>query len=123
MIMTDEQLNKIQQDLLKQIDKPLQLENLIKDTADKIARSLSTVGKAKIDFQDRTYMFRARHTDTTIILIIADELKFKILGEKYRPYFVKGEIQNNLTYQENLRAVCEAYFRHITGLIQPEVLN
>ncbi len=119
---TDEQLQKIQDNLMNQLDSDDALEKEIMEVADKCSHDLAFRGKAFVEFNNRHYMLRARHTIDTILIIVADDLLFKIVGEKYRPAFIKGEIQNGLTYQENVRATVEAYFRHITNKIKPEEL-
>ena len=36
---------------------------------------------------------------------------------------VTVEIDNNFSEVENLRAAVEAFFRHVTNLVQPEEIN
>lgn len=58
-----------------------------------------------------------------INIVVADMVKFKLLREKYIPYQVTVEIDNNFSEVENLRAAVEAFFRHVTNLAQPEEIN
>lgn len=125
--MNDKQLEKLQEDLLAQVNAPLELEQRIKDISNKVAFDLYTSKKALIEFEDTQYLFKNRNIllneKKGINIVVADMVKFQLLKEKYIPYQVTIEIDNNFSELENLKAAIEAFFRHITNQTQPEEIN
>lgn len=125
--MDDKQLERIQEDLLAQVNAPLELEQRIKDISSKVAFDLYASKKALIEFEDTQYLFKSRNIllneKKGINIVVADMVKFKLLREKYIPYQVTVEIDNNFSEVENLKAAVEAFFRHVTNLVQPEEIN
>lgn len=125
--MDDKQLEKLQEELLAQVNAPLELEQYIKDISDKVAFELYASKKVLIEFEDTRYLFKSRSVFLNgkkgINIVVADMVKFKLLREKYIPYQVTVEIDNNFSEVENLRAAVEAFFRHVTNLVQPEEIN
>ncbi|MGO5439726.1 hypothetical protein ACTQX2_02475 [Megamonas funiformis] len=125
--MDDKQLEKLQEELLAQVNAPLELEQYIKDISDKVAFELYASKKVLIEFEDTQYLFKSRsvflNEKKGINIVVADMVKFKLLREKYIPYQVTVEIDNNFSEVENLRAAVEAFFRHVTNLVQPEEIN
>lgn len=121
--MDEQKLEQIQKELMEQIDAPLQLEKEIIELSNKIATDLTYVDKTTIEFDNTIYRFMVRKMPRVIFLLVADMTKASVVGTKYIPYQIKAEIDNNLSYKENLRASVLAFFRHITGLIKPEELD
>lgn len=125
--MDDKQLEKLQEELLAQVNAPLELEQYIKDISDKVAFELYASKKVLIEFEDTQYLFKSRSVFLNgkkgINIVVADMVKFKLLREKYIPYQVTVEIDNNFSELENLKAAIEAFFRHVTNLVQPEEIN
>jgi len=125
--LDDKQLEKLQEELLAQVNAPLELEQYIKDISDKVAFELYASKKVLIEFEDTRYLFKSRSVFLNgkkgINIVVADMVKFKLLREKYIPYQVTVEIDNNFSEVENLRAAVEAFFRHVTNLVQPEEIN
>lgn len=124
--MNDEQLEQIQNNLIQEFEAPIKLEKEILELADKISLDLYKSNKSLIEYNDIKYFFKSRKVNICnkkgIELVVADMDKFKLLYNKYQPYHVTAEIDNNLSDLENYKAIVEAFFRHITGLIKPEEL-
>ena len=125
--MNDKQLEKLQEELLALVNAPLELEQYIKDISDKVAFELYASKKVLIEFEDTQYLFKSRsvflNRKKGINIVVADMVKFKLLREKYIPYQVTVEIDNNFSELENLKAAIEAFFRHVTNLVQPEEIS
>ena len=60
--MTDEQLQALQDKIMKStFDEPEELENMIKDTTEKVARDLAFKASeySEVEFQEKHYKFQA----------------------------------------------------------------
>lgn len=126
--MTDEQITRIQEELMSSIQEKVDTEDMIKNTAREIAARLVFKDKVSAEFADKLYMFAyqqviAPGAKLGIMMLVADMQNFTLFKEKYRPYTVTVEIDNKFTLRENLQAVVEAFFRHITGTTQAEELE
>lgn len=129
MAMTEEQIDTIQKNMMKSyVDAPIELEERIKDTAEKTAGILvyQEGRKAEFEFNDTVYEAKLKKTVSDfkeiIYMVILDEKKLKSAGGHYVPFTVSAEVDNSFSYYENVKAMVEAFLRHITGTIQPEVL-
>lgn len=121
--MTDEQLKELQDRIMRDtIDAPAEIEALIADIAEKVARDLTfkTSQIARIDFDDYVYTFKATKKTVNfkqvVYMVIVNEAHRIIGGNKYRPYTVTAEIDNSKSYTDNLKAIVETFLRHISGL-------
>lgn len=121
--MTDEQLKELQECIMRDtIDAPAEIEALIADIAEKVARDLTfkTSQIARIDFGDYVYTFKATKKTVNfkqvVYMVIVNEAHRIIGGNKYRPYTVTAEIDNSKSYTDNLKAIAETFLRHISGL-------
>jgi hypothetical protein len=126
--MTDEQIQRIQDEIMSSIQSETDIEDTIKNTAREIAARLTFNDKISSEFIDTLYMFKYRKiilpgAKQGIMMLIANMVKYQQFKEKYRPYTVTVEIDNNFTFRENLQAVLEAFFRHMTGRTQAEMLE
>lgn len=128
-ILTDEQLAVIQEQMTHDvIDVPEELEELITDTAERVAREIALKdGKSTIDFQEEIYTFKAMKRVVSfkelIYMVVVNEEHRKMGGNKYRPYTVTAEVDNNFSYMENLQAMVETFLRHITGMVTAQELD
>lgn len=126
--MTEEQLQRIQDEIMHEtVEQPLELEALIKETAEKIARDIAFKnGSAKVEFDGEPFHFKAikKIVDFKqyIYMVVVNENHQKIGKEKYRPFTVEVMIDNSFTYVENLKAAAEGFLRHITGMVQAQEL-
>ena len=129
--MTESQLQSLEQEMMsKYIDAPAELEALIEDTTKKVARELyfSASQTSTVEFQDKVYVFKAKqkvmgNKRILFMVVINREYQDKI-NHGYKPYTVTAEIDNKFSYNENLEATVNTFFRHITGLTpEPEELN
>ena len=127
--MTEEQISKVEQELLdKYITAPLSLEQQIKDTATQAARNLVFGdGTAVFSFGDDNFVAKGKVVlkDSTreIVVAISNEQHREAAGNSYLPFSLCCELDNNFTLLENYKAVFEVFLRHITDTTLPEVLD
>lgn len=125
--MDDKQLKRIEQELIRQMDKELQREEMVEELAKEVAAKLIASGKAEVELEDKAYRFQYKvfeYGNKRIVnMVVADIRKFQILQERYIPYKVSAELDNNLSLQENLASVAEAFFRHVLGMVKAEELD
>ena len=127
--MTNEEIQRIHDSLYDEyIIDPENLEKEISDTADIAANQVLT-GKNTIAFHFKDNTFIARLIEDykgfvrVIRLVVSNESSRAIAGNRYIPYTVEAEVDNNLSARENYRTVFEAFLRHVCGAVQPEVLD
>jgi len=129
----DRKIAEIQQSLENQfINAPLMEDEEIKEASSVVARDLlfKTDNTARIEFQENTYTFKFKSVvkdfkEFILMFVINEETKAMAdkANQPYRPYMLSVEVTNSMDKIENLRAVVETFFRHITGSVRPEVLD
>lgn len=127
--MTEQDLQKVHNDLYDlYITDPENLEKEINAIASIAAKqALLNNGTITFQFQDNTFV--ARLTEDikgflrVIRLVVSNEESRKIAGNRYIPYTIEAEINNDMSAFENYCTVFEAFLRHICGAIRPEVLE
>lgn len=122
-------LEKVHEELYdKYVVDPENLEKEISAVADNAANQ-AFLGKDTVSFQFGDNIFVARLTEDikrfsrVIRVVISNENSRQIAGDRYIPYTLEAEVDNNLSAKENYRTVFEAFLRHVCGAIQPEVLE
>ena len=68
----------------------------------------------------------SREFKQVIHIVVTDMDKYeesRRTGKAYLPFTLEAEIDNKLSYSESMRGACAAFFRHITGAIEPEFLD
>ena len=125
--MREEDIQRIQNELMNKIDSDVAREewvvNLSKNIAGKLILSNKTT--AEIDGEELAFMYTAYQDGDTkgIRMIVANITKYRLIQEKYIPFTVKAEVNNELTLRENLEAVVEAYLRHILDMVEADEIN
>lgn len=127
--MTEQELQRVHDNLYElYITDPENLEKEISSVANNAARqALLSNGAVKFQFQDN--LFVAHLTEDikgfkrVIRLVVSNEESRRIAGNRYIPYTVEAEIDNNMSVLENYCTVFEAFLRHVCGAVQPEVLE
>lgn len=121
--MNDEQLQALQDKIMQEtIDAPAEMDLLIQETAEKVARDLALRSDktARVEFQEEVLQFKAYKTvlncKEVVYLVVVNEEHRKMGGNKYRPFTVTSEIDNSFSYVDNLKAIVETFLRHISGL-------
>ena len=121
----NENLAKLQDEMLGQVDQEVALEQEIEEASSRIAHNMAkSNNKSTFEVNSLVYEIQAARRAVPsksgikhyIIMIIADQMKMKILGKKYIPYTVNAEIDNNLEWEANLKAMIQAWMRHVSGL-------
>lgn len=125
--MTDEQLQSIQNDLMKSLDEEEKKEILIKEKSDNIAKNLLKFKKARVIIDEKPYSFVysiiEKNNKKSLCILAINENKFKLAYGKYIPAKIEAEYNNDFSEEENISKMIESYIRHITGLIKPEELE
>lgn len=119
----------------KYVTKPLELEEEIATTARNVAASLAvrsdgvtfefpSSGPQRAEFvvKQRTNWYDVGGSKT-ISLAISNEATRSRAGNKYIPYTISVEVNNNFTLRENYEAIIEAFLRHLVGEDRPEVID
>lgn len=124
--MNEKELKRIEEELLRGLNKEEEAENTVKELSEQIAAKLVMQNKTTAEIEDKEYAFAYRQItvgkNKGIFMIVADVAKYKILQEKYVPYTVTAEIDNDFTLRENLESIVEAYLRHILDMVKAEEL-
>lgn len=128
MAMTDEQIQRIQDEIMSSINAETDIEDLIKETAREVGSRLAFSDKVHVEFMDVVYLFKYKKTilpgaKQGIFMFIANMENYRKFKDKYKPYTATVEIDNKFTMRENLQSVIEVFFRHITGRTQAEILE
>lgn len=121
--MTDEELKRLEQQLLGELDNEANEEQHILTISKEIAARLMFNKKIQMEMFDSIYNISYAVNGNRIVIVFADPLKYKIAHKIYRPFSVVYEIENNLSMQENLTCACEAFFRHEAGKNEVSELN
>lgn len=120
--MNEEQLQRIQDEIMRGMNKEQQMEDMVKNMSGEIAAKLSLQAKTHAEVEGMEYMFAYRQITVGkkpgIFMTVANINKYRILQDKYRPYTVTAEIDNAFTMTENLQAIVEAYLRHILDMVK-----
>lgn len=125
--MTEEQLKKIQDELMGGINKEDEAEeNLIalaKDISDKLLHTNQAVEEVEgrpMTFKYRTYEQAGK---SKVFMTVASHFMYEVGLDKYKPYMVDVEMDNEMSLEENLFAIVEAFLRHVLGMVKAEELN
>jgi hypothetical protein len=120
--MNEEQLQRIQDEIMRGMNKEQQMEDMVKNLSGEIAAKLALQAKTHAEVEGMEYMFAYRQITVGkkpgIFMTVANINKYRILQDKYRPYTVTAEIDNAFTMTENLQAIVEAYLRHILDMVK-----
>lgn len=125
--LDDKQIDQIAKDIIGNIDSELKLKSEIKEMARVASFKLVThERKVYVTIKDKPYLINAvrRMIDKreVIDIVIADPVAVK-KTQNYRPFLVQGEVDNNLSYNENLTATIESFLRHAYGLTEAAELD
>lgn len=132
--MDDKQLDQIRDQWIKSIDEDVKAEKEIDELSSLLSAQLLLGGKTSGVVDETEYEFIYRKVNfrkptpenstaiaTNMILIASSVAKRKITGAKYIPYQCTAELDTRYSEVENLKAVVEAFLRHKTGRIKPDM--
>lgn len=126
LYMNEKELKRIGQELLKGLDKEQEAEEMVAELSNEIAAKLTLQSKASAEIDGTEYVFAYRQimigNKKGIFMIVVNANKYRLLQEKYRPYTVTAEIDNDFSLRENLQSIVEAYLRHILDMVKPDEL-
>lgn len=119
------EFDEIYKTLINEIDDEVELERHIEERSKEIATQLYLSHSARVEINNAAYRMSytihdketpGKHRKTKhIVLIAANETKFKLAGGKYMPFIADAEFNENLEVKENLEMIVESLVRKITG--------
>lgn len=114
---SDKELEKIQNDIIKQMDQEKDEDYQLKEHAKSIAKNLAKSNKCNVEWNNKhlSMIYKLDSQKNLIYLIVANKDLYKIAPEKYKPLVLTYEILNDLSLEENLNTAVEAYFYHVLG--------
>lgn len=125
-------LDKLQQELMDEIDKEAELEKSIVDSSKAIAQELFTKKRTRAIIDEKTFTL-AYHPYSTkdekdkevkhLCILAINEFHFKLSTGNYRPYKVEAEYDPEYSEVENLEMIVESFIRHLAGIIKPEEIQ
>lgn len=133
-----EDLDKIQKEMLDEIDNGIKKNEEIVHAVQDIVSSLIVYSKASAEINAKKYMVKTTISETgqmvldakgnkvalrQIVLIAMDVVKASIMTGRYTPCIVRVDYNYDLTMKGNITAAVEGWVRHITGTIKPEMLE
>ncbi len=123
--MNEIELQKIENELINSIDKETQTDNDIRTASEEIAAALVLSGSTQYSFNDIIYSFRyiCNKANKQITIVAANVNKYKIAGNKYKPFIINASLDDRYTEVQSAIAAIEGFIRHITSNIKPEYLD
>ena len=118
--MTEEEIKKIEDHLMLQyVTQPLELEDLISKVAATVAGRLLYAPNRTASFEFMGDVFVARckefsgHGKKQIYFVISNETTREMAGNKYIPFTLSCDVDNNFSVIDNYRAAIEGFLRHL----------
>ena len=125
--MDEKKLQQIQDEILKSMNKEEVMEQQIETLSKEIAAKLIFGDIVKEEIEGRPLTFKYRQYQAggkdKLFMTVASEFMYQMGQEKYKPYMVDVEIDNEMDLQHNLSATVEAFLRHILGIVKAEELG
>lgn len=110
-----DKIDKYIEEEFSKIDKEVEEENNIREYSSQIRKQLENSRTVIVKYNNTEYELGFIHEDNTMMLIRKDIAKEKIAGNKYRPFIVTGEFNNDLSLEQNYETVISAFLGHISG--------
>lgn len=132
---------EVEKNLKDKLEKEIKTEEEIKKNSIDLADKLLKKRKAVITIDKKPYslvmkintinkkMFNKKTSTVEILpldyisIIAADVNKYKLSRGKYIPFTISAEIDKRYSVKDNLKTVCEAFIRHVTGQIKAEYID
>lgn len=125
--MDDKQLQKIQDEIMSEMDRESQIEKNISNSTEAITQHLIARSKCHTEINGTEYMFSYRllknETQNILYLLVANVVKFKLAGNQYVPYSATAPMDMQYSESDNLKVVVEAFIRHITDRVKVGTLE
>lgn len=128
--MNEKDIQRIENELLnKYVTAPLDLEAEIESLSREVSNKLVLGTKESVSFQflGDEFIIRAKVTmkngRRTIIMVVSNETTRELAGNKYIPFTVESEVDNNFSTLENYKAIIEAFLKHVSNSERPEILD
>lgn len=122
-----EALDKLEKEWQEKMKQEEEKEEEIIRLRDVITDKLMNSSKIRISAFDKIFelaiVVNANIKPARAKLIVVDKARFEIAGSKYKPLQIDAEFDDNYTIKGNLVATVEAWLRHITGTIKPEMIE
>jgi hypothetical protein len=125
--MDEQKLAQIQGEIMQEMDNEAKIEKNIEEAAEAIAGNLMMNPQIIAEVNKTPYRFAYKllptKTGKVIYLIIADTIKYKIIGNKYTPFTATAVVDDRYSMRDNLKTTVETWIRHLTGRIKVEALE
>lgn len=124
--MNDKELDLLQKDLLKNLSDEEETEKEISIMTDEITSSLYNNGSVKaysINNKNYSFRFSAGNTKDELVVVVVDNLAFKITDGKKGIFTARSNIEEGYTAYQCLRCIIEAFIRHVTGNFKPDMIE
>lgn len=126
--MNDKELQRIQDEIMADLNKEQKVEKEIKNSSKEITSHLLISKKINAEIDNVLYMFNYRLINgkqgkRMIYMLVANVTKYQIAGKKYVPFVATAELDDRYSEFDNVNTVVEAFIRHVTGNIKPDILD
>lgn len=128
--MTDDEIRQIEQSLFNRyVTEPENLEQQVSSIAADAARQLTLSVDYTARFQFLGDLFIARCVKSNkgrqqlLNFVISNETTRQLAGNKYIPFTMSCEIDNNFSESDNCKAAIECFLRHVAGKDRAEELE
>lgn len=121
--MNEQKLKQIEQELMNGINKENDLEAYVVSTSKDIANLLTNKNKVVVDIKGKDHIFAynvqlGQKGKRYLYLVVADQSKFKLLQQQYKPWTVTAEVDNDFSMYDNLQSIIEAFLRHKFDIVK-----
>lgn len=124
--MNEKQLQKIQDEIMGNLDKEDKVEQEIIESSKSLTSELMTKKIARTKLNDVDYTLKCKIQNFglihKVVLIGSDDVKFKIAQGKYKPAMLMNDFDKRMSEFENIRVVVEAFLRLRLDRVKAEEL-
>lgn len=116
-------LDNAEKEIIKAMEEEERIEKTVDALTDIVYEKLLSKDKCFEYVNEKRFMFKSVKNDKFVVIAAIDYNKFKILGEKYKPFFIKAKIEDGYTLEETLYASVKAFIGKQYGIIKAEELK
>lgn len=122
--MNNDKLDKIEQELIKQMNEEEAVEELIEHASEEIATKLAKHPIHVSEINGTRYMFEyicyKQDGKDILCIVVSNYTQRMISPQKYGKTRLEVEYDRNITELDNLKGMVESFIRYKTGNIKPE---
>lgn len=117
---TDEKLKEVQDSLLENLEEEENMAIMTDEISKDIFERLLSKGECVFEVNEREYTFKMKYTKSFVVIFAIDNMKFKIAKEKYKPFIIQSQIEEEFGLEETLLASIKAFVKKQYGIIEAE---